>query len=490
MNLTKSVKRVVAVLLVVAVTLLAVRIYDSQGGAPLKPWHLHVPHELTATELDATEWPGYLEAEGKVFEHVRTEVTQRLPEEDRIPADRYFEGSPVYPGRFTQNFNRSYVLEPEGVPAGAVVVLHGLTGSPYDLRHFANAYRAHGFVAVVVRLPGHGTVPGGLTRVRWEDWMAATRLAVREARRLTGPSKPLQIVGFSTGAALALKYALEALGSETLARPDRLVLISPMIGITSFARFAGLAGLPAILPPFAKAAWLSVVPEFSPFKYNSFPVNGALQAHRLTVALQSDITRAERDGRLDRLPPILTFQSVLDFTVHTRAVVSALYERLPAKGHELVLFDVNRSADLSALLRTASETKLSRLLAPPPRRFRTVVITNAGPDTREVVAKILDPGEVTERIVPLALSYPADVYSLSHVAVPFPPWDPLYGMQPDGSEDFGIHLGAMASRGERGALILSLDSLMRASSNPFFPYMMGRVEEGMAPSSPAAPPTP
>ena len=42
-----------------------------------------------------------------------------------------------------------------------------------------------------------------------------------------------------------------------LPRADRLVLFTPMIGITRFARFAGLAGLPAVLPPFANAAWLS-----------------------------------------------------------------------------------------------------------------------------------------------------------------------------------------------------------------------------------------
>ena len=41
-----------------------------------------------------------------------------------------------------------------------------------------------------------------------------------------------------------MKYALDAIEDPTLARPDRIVLISPMIGITAFARFAGfrLAG--------------------------------------------------------------------------------------------------------------------------------------------------------------------------------------------------------------------------------------------------------
>ena len=102
-----------------------------------------------------------------------------------------------------------------------------------------------------------------------------------------------------------------------LAQADRLILVSPMIGITSFARFAGLAALPAMFPAFAKAAWLGILPEFNPFKYNSFPVNGAVQSHRLTVALQDRLARAAREDRLQRMPPILTFQSVVDFTVST-----------------------------------------------------------------------------------------------------------------------------------------------------------------------------
>ena len=48
------------------------------------------------------------------------------------------------------------------------------------------------------------------------------------------------------------------------------------------------------------------------------------------------------------MPPILTFQSVVDFTVSTPAVISALYALLPANGSELVLFDLNRAAKISS----------------------------------------------------------------------------------------------------------------------------------------------
>lgn len=473
----RMLKRAAASLAIVAVSLLAIRAYDSQRGQPLEPWHKYVPEEMSADDLDGGDWTDYLKAEADLFDRVRAEVTQKLPPEDRIPVNRYFDGSPIHPGRFLQDWNRSYTLEPVGPLRGAVVFLHGLTDSPYSLRHIARRYSEHGFAAIAIRLPGHGTVPAGLTDIDWEDWLAATRLAVREAKRRTGQGLPLHLVGFSNGGALAMMYALDALDDDQLTRPNRIVLISPMIGVTAFARFAGLAGLPAILPTFAKAAWLSVLPEFNPFKYNSFPINGARQSHLLTDALQRKIAARASDGGLAGLPPIITFQSVMDFTVSTRAIVSALYAHLPSNGSELVLFDVNRNTKFGPLLSSASDTILTRILPEPPRRFRTTIITNASPESADVVERVVEAGADTERIRDLGLSYPIDVYSLSHVAIPFPTSDPLYGLHPDPAEDFGINLGALAARGERGALIVSMDSLLRMSSNPFYPYLIRRIEE-------------
>ncbi|MBK3777234.1 alpha/beta hydrolase [Azospirillum sp. YIM DDC1] len=470
----------ITLLAVSAVVLLVVRAYDSQRGLPLEIWHTFVPKELHSEDLDTGGWTEYMKAEAAIFDSVRAEVTQKLPPGERIPVNRYFDGSPIYPGRFSQDWNRSYVLEPDGPVKGVVLFLHGLTDSPYSLRHIARLYQAYGFVAIAIRLPGHGTVPAGLADIVWEDWLAATRLAAREAQRRIAPDQPFHVVGFSNGGALAMMYALDAHDDTRLKRPDRIILISPMIGITAFARFAGLAGLPAIFPPFAKAAWLGVVPEFNPFKYNSFPVNGARQSHLLTSALQSRIANLAGNGRLDGLPPILTFQSVMDFTVSTRAILSGLYAHLPANGSELVLFDVNRNTKFGPLLSSASDTMLARILPDPPRRFRTTIITNADAERPDVVARMTEAGAETERVQELGLVYPPDVYSLSHVALPFPTTDSLYGLHPDPNEDFGIHLGAVAARGERGALIVSMDALLRMSSNPFFPYLLGRIEETLA----------
>ena len=74
-----------------------------------------------------------------------------------------------------------------------------------------------------------------------------------------------------------------------------------------------------------------------------------------------------------------------------------------------------------------------------------------------------------------ALRWPRQIYSLSHIALPFPPQDPIYG---DGSVvegGTGIVLGALSPRGERGMLRLSADYFMRARYNPFFAYQAKRL---------------
>ena len=171
------------------------------------------------------------------------------------------------------------------------------------------------------------------------------------------------------------------------------------------------------------------------------------------------------------------------------ALVAAASEDGPSNGSEIVLFDLNWNAKVGQLLRTASDTALTRLLPAPPRLFRTTIMGNANPDSSEEVERVTEAGTVTEQSRALGLSYPPGVYSLSHVALPFPISDSLYGMQPDPAENFGVNLGAVAPRGERGTLIISLDALLRMSSNPFFPYMIARIEEGI-PATPIKAATP
>ncbi len=151
------------------------------------------------TSIDAADWEAWVMAENSAFAEMQSEVIDALPAEDQILLNRYFAASPINPLRFAQNWNHSFVLTPVGTPRGAVVLLHGLTDSPFSMRHIALRYVERGYVAVAVRMPGHGTVPAGLTTTRWEAWLAATRLAVRTARTMAGDKVPLHVVRPSAG---------------------------------------------------------------------------------------------------------------------------------------------------------------------------------------------------------------------------------------------------------------------------------------------------
>ncbi|WP_219366134.1 alpha/beta hydrolase [Enterobacter chuandaensis] len=460
---------------IVLVVLLAVRVYLSQQGPELHLWHTWRAGEMSVREMDNANFAGYIAREKAIFDDLDRAVTAKTEGEERTPLNRFYRQSLVWPGQFAPNANRSFVLMPDGQPRGAVVLLHGLTDSPYSVRHLAVNYQQHGFVAVVPRLPGHGTAPGALTDVDWEMWLAATRLAVREATRLAGEKVPLHLVGYSNGGALAMKYALDALDSSSLRRPQQVILLSPMIGVTAFARFAGFAGLPALLPAFAKAAWLNISPEYNPYKYNSFPVNAARQSWLLTKALQEQIGHEARENRLANLPPVLAFQSVMDSTVSTRAVVSGLFDQLPVNGSELVVFDINQAASFRPLFKPSSWTATSALLPVAKRRYSVTIITNASEHSFATVAKTTPAGSTRETVVPLAQSWPQDVYSLSHVAVPFPPDDDLYGREPGVKNRYGISLGTIALWGETSVLSVGKEALMRVTSNPFYDYMQERI---------------
>jgi len=72
--------------------------------------------------------------------------------------------------------------------------------------------------------------------------------------------------------------------------------------------------------------------------------------------------------------------------------------------------------------------------------------------------------------------WPAGIVSLGHVALPFPPGDPVYGFI-QGSGRNGIpSIGSWLLRGENGAVTIALGSLTRLRSNPFWAFIDGEID--------------
>lgn len=463
-------------MIVGAVAILFLWAYGARSLPELQRWHrAQFDQEFDASIASRVRTLKDYEAlEDRLFVEVRSKVGQAASKGAHRTICRFDPQSPSCPWTYPQDFNRTYERTPVH-PRGAVLLLHGLTDSPYAMHALADLFAGEGFYVLALRLPGHGTAPCGLLKADRADWRAAVRLGARHAKEKAGAG-PLHVGGYSCGGALSLQYAMDTLEDASLPKPDRLFLFSPAIGITRFAAFANALRALSFLPWFEKSKWSDIEPEYDPFKYNSFPLKAANESFMLTRDVRKQLEAAQAGGRLAKMPPILAFMSAADATILAEDTAQVLFRKLPAGEHELVVFDVNRLEGLRAFLKPFPAGLLARIeskaSAPP---FRFTLVTNRDPGTMEVVERRYVPGVQGCVSVPIGLSWPPRVFSLSHVALTFPTDDPLYGLEPGPGSL--IRLGNLDMRGESQVLTISMGSLMRLRCNPFFPYMAGRIRD-------------
>jgi alpha-beta hydrolase superfamily lysophospholipase len=469
-------KRILLTLLCAAagglVTLIVVAVAFLENRPDLKLWHaVHLDAEYTAGST-VTNWEEYLSLENRLFEQMAHQVMDRIPQADRGPIRRYHRGSLSDPGRWEKNWNRSFELK-AGKPVAGVLLLHGMSDSPYSLRALGIRLNKKGAWVVGLRFPGHGTIPAGLIRLKWEDMAAALRLAMRHLKNRVG-DLPIFLVGYSTGGALAVQYGLEMIDDPALPPVAKMVLISPAMGVSRLAalsvwqaRLGRWLGLP-------KLAWNSISIEYNPFKYSSFAINAGDQVYRLTNVVQVQLDSALASGTLDRFPPLLTFQSLVDATVSTSAVFSRLYNRMLNPANELVIFDINRQTEIDELLTADPMAPIQAWLGDAQSRYVCDRVTNENPTSRRIVVHRSLGGQPAESSDPLPFQWPDGVHSLSHVALPFPREDPLYGVS-DAVISPGIALSKISLNGERGVINIQASEMLRLKYNPFYPYLEQRI---------------
>jgi carboxylesterase len=118
-----------------------------------------------------------------------------------------------------------------------VLLIHGLTGTPTEMRTVGRGLSKEGFTTLGVQLAGHCGTEADLLATRWQDWFASVEAA---AERLRSEVDHLFVAGLSMGAVLALKYAIE--------HPDKVDGIA--LYSTTF-QYDGWA-----IPPLARLSFL------------------------------------------------------------------------------------------------------------------------------------------------------------------------------------------------------------------------------------------
>ena len=114
-----------------------------------------------------------------------------------------------------------FSIGPVGGDGPALLCLHGLTGTPFEVRPPPALVEEHGFACVGPMLPGHGSNPDDLARTRYSEWTACAEVAFD---RLRATHRHVYVMGLSAGGVIALWLAArrDVAGALVLAAPLRL----------------------------------------------------------------------------------------------------------------------------------------------------------------------------------------------------------------------------------------------------------------------------
>src|SRR6476620_11708694 len=94
------IRRVAILGLLLLLTLLGLRAWQSTQGPPLRPWHTIVPVELHADAIARGTWGDYVAAESRMFDQLHRDLQRTMTPADRTPINRYNDGGLSSPASF------------------------------------------------------------------------------------------------------------------------------------------------------------------------------------------------------------------------------------------------------------------------------------------------------------------------------------------------------------------------------------------------------
>ncbi len=241
--------------------------------------------------------------------------------------------------------------EPFLFPGGRTgcLLVHGLTGTPMEMRGLGEHLARRGCTVLCPRLPGHATRPEDLTRVRWRDWLAVVEDGFR---MLSGCCDQVFILGLSLGGVLTLTAAayLPVSGIVTLSAPFAL----PHDWRLKFIRLFKYV-MPRI--PKTPANWFDPEAARTHIEY----------PHHLTAAVAElkDLLEVMRDGLPAVRAPALLIHSRQDLDVPPENM-QRIFDRLGSSDKQMLWVEhsshnIVRDAERETVFQAAYEFIQRRL---------------------------------------------------------------------------------------------------------------------------------
>ncbi len=182
----------------------------------------------------------------------------------------------------------------------AALCLHGLTGTPYEVRPLGEALSAAGIRALGPALPGHNETPVRLATVHREEWLGAAREALETLRR---DHDVVFGVGLSMGGLVTLALASEGAFEAAVVVGTPLRLAQPAATLVPLLRF--------VVPDVRKSLGSDIRDPEARARHPSY-VTMPLAAVRQLQHLQQEVR-----GRLGRVrAPLLVAHGAHDRTAN------------------------------------------------------------------------------------------------------------------------------------------------------------------------------
>jgi carboxylesterase len=208
----------------------------------------------------------------------------------------------------------------KGSGDAAVLLIHGFTGIPHELRYLAGRLAEKGYSVSVPRLPGHGTDGQDFLRSGWRDWLRRAEDAWLDLR---GRHERVHVAGLSMGALLALLVAARhpvsrlVLAAPAICTRDRLILLTPLLSL--FVRrlerknyvYAGDPAYAAVAERYWRYTWVAPAAQLRRLQKLARAALPSIGADCLTIVSMADkavppraadiIERGMRGARRHRL---------------------------------------------------------------------------------------------------------------------------------------------------------------------------------------------
>lgn len=467
----KKIFKIVVFIAGLTFLIIVIRAFEARTNPDLSAWHTTAIGNELLLNNEYENIDAYLKEEDS---YIR-DLFAQMADGNVGKFNKYNPKSTSYSFPNNDNLNASFVYDP-GVEhtKGVILLLHGLSDSPFHMRDLGMVFKNQGFFVLGLRLPGHGTIPSGLLNVTSQQWMQATNWGAEQLHKIAKERNnvPLYMGGFSTGGALILNYTYKSLQNNQLHKPEKLFLFSPAIGVSKLAKFSAWHKSLSWLQYFNKYNWLDILPEYDAAKYNSFTKNAGRQIYLLTIEnkkLAEDIIVLKKQSEL---PPMIAFQSLVDATVLPEDLVE-MYQTIGTSKDVLFLFDVNRTyedfMEYSAIQKHPKNIQFSQNSKPQLHMVLNTVETDSIIGANAASVYQFQENEFSEIYPNQHIAWPNEYFAVSHVSVPISPNNALYGKNST--------LGKMAIHGEKGVLFVSANDFMRIRYNPFFDFIKLEIQD-------------